>query len=247
MGAENSHRQNRDAGFHHDESNPGQARQKLSVETARSFGEDENLATRLQEPDEEDEAQAQLGPRDAVHPVVVVVEVEDLVQAQDARHPVVADPDNPGLVVLTGSSRVKGAEFSLAGMVAQGLNVSLGYTYLDGEIRNTTSAAPVGARLEQLPRHQLGIWNRFQLSKQFGLGLGAIYQDEQFASVSNTVKLPDYWRFDAAAYWDISERLSVQVNVENLFDETYYPSAHGNNNIQPATPFSARFGVRLKM
>ncbi|TNE34420.1 MAG: TonB-dependent siderophore receptor [Alphaproteobacteria bacterium] len=157
------------------------------------------------------------------------------------------DPLIPGNIVLTGSTRTKGIELNLAGSITEYWQTNIGYTYLDGEIRNTTSAAPVGARLEQLPRHQLGIWNRFQLSKQFGLGLGAIYQDEQFASVSNTVKLPDYWRFDAAAYWDISERLSVQVNVENLFDETYYPSAHGNNNIQPATPFSARFGVRLKM
>ena len=157
------------------------------------------------------------------------------------------DPLVPGNIVLTGSTRTKGIELSLAGSITEQWQANIGYTYLDGEIRNTTSAAPAGARLEQLPKHQLGIWNRFQLTEQLGVGLGAIYQDKQFASVSNTVTLPDYWRFDAAAYWDVNDRLAVQVNIENLFDETYYPSAHGNNNIQPASPLGARLGVRLKM
>ncbi len=157
------------------------------------------------------------------------------------------DPLVPGNLVLTGSTRTKGVELNLAGSITENWQANIGYTYLDGEIRNMTSAAPAGARLEQLPQHQLGIWNRLQLTEQFGLGLGAIYQDEQFTSVSNTVKLPDYWRVDMAAYWNVSEQISVQVNVENLFDETYYASAHGNNNIQPAEPFSARLGVRIKM
>ena len=74
-----------------------------------------------------------------------------------------------------------------------------------------------------------------------------IYQGEQFASFSGNVTLPDYIRVDAALFYTVSDRLSVQVNIENLFDEQYYPSAHGDNNIQPGRPFSARFGVRLSL
>ena len=59
--------------------------------------------------------------------------------------------------------------------------------------------------------------------------------------------LPSYWRVDAAAYYTVSEKLSLQLNIENLFDENYYPSAHGDNNIQPADPFSARIGVRFEI
>ncbi len=157
------------------------------------------------------------------------------------------DPLVPGNVVLTGETRTKGIELNLVGKITEQWQANIGYTYLDGKIRNDTAAAPAGTRLEQLPENQLSIWNRFQLTEAFGLGLGAIYQDEQFTSVSNSVTLPDYWRVDAAAYWDVNKRLSVQVNIENLFDETYYASAHGDNNIQPAEPFSARFGIRLKM
>ena len=157
------------------------------------------------------------------------------------------DPANTGLTVLTGSSRVEGFEASLIGEVTPFWEASLGYTVLDGEITGTTSGAVEGARLQQLPKHQISAWNRFNLTSQLGIGLGVIYQDEQFASFSNEVVLPDYVRVDAAAFYDVNEQISVQVNIENLLDTAYFPSAHGDNNIQPGEPFSARLGVRLKL
>ncbi|GGE01098.1 iron transport receptor protein [Tsuneonella deserti] len=158
-----------------------------------------------------------------------------------------ADPANPGLVVLTGEARVSGFEASIAGRLARNWQVTAGYTYLDGEIRSDTSAAPAGRRLQQLPRHQASAWTRYDVTSTFGVGLGAIYQGKQFASISNAVTLPDWVRFDAAAFWDVGPRLALQVNVENLFDADYFSSAHGDNNIAPGEPLSVRFGVRLKL
>lgn len=157
------------------------------------------------------------------------------------------DPDNTGLVTLAGESRTEGVEVSLVGNILPNWQASLGYTYLDGQLQTTTDAGPAGTRLQQLPQHQISAWNRVQLTDNFGIGLGAVYQDEQFASFSGNVVLPSYWRVDAAAYFDVSDRLSIQINVENLLDEKYYPSAHGDNNIQPGIPLSARLGVRVKL
>lgn len=158
-----------------------------------------------------------------------------------------ADPANPALTVLTGASRVEGFEANLVGRIRPNWQASLGYTYLDGEIRSTTTAAPAGRRQQQLPRHQASVWSRYDISSRFGLGLGAIYQARQFASISNAVVLPAWVRVDAAAYFDLSDRVALQVNAENLFDRRYYSSAHGDNNIQPAEPMSVRVGVRFKL
>ncbi|MBX7502224.1 TonB-dependent siderophore receptor [Qipengyuania sp. YG27] len=165
----------------------------------------------------------------------------------DRSNTTAADPANPGFVILTGSSRVEGFEASLAGEILPNWQASLGYTYLDGEIRTDTDRAAAGTPLQQLPTHQIALWNRVDLTENFGLGAGVVYQDEQFASISGDVILPDYVRVDAAAYYAVSERVSIQLNIENLFDVNYYPSAHGDNNIQPAEPFSARIGVRLAL
>lgn len=157
------------------------------------------------------------------------------------------DPGNTGLVVQTGESRVEGFEVSAVGSITDFWQANLGYTYLDGELRTASDFGTAGARLQQLPRHQITAWNRFDVTEQFGFGVGVIHQSDQFASFSNTVELPGYWRVDAAAYYTISERISLQVNIENLLDESYFPSAHGNDNIQPAEPFSARLGVRVEL
>jgi catecholate siderophore receptor len=153
--------------------------------------------------------------------------------------------DSLGNTTLTGESRVEGFEIGAVGEIADFWKANIGYTYLDGELTSDSVFGPAGQRLQQTPKHQIAAWNRFDVTKALGFGVGVIHQSGQFASFSNTVELPAYWRVDAAAYYTINDRVSVQVNIENLFDETYYPSAHGNDNIQPAEPFSARIGVRF--
>jgi len=157
------------------------------------------------------------------------------------------DPLDPQLTTLAGESRTEGVELGLVGEITPFWQANLGYTYLDGELLNDNDFGPAGQRLQQLPKHSISAWNRFDVTEALGFGLGVIHQSDQFASFSNDVVLPSYWRVDAAAFYTVSERLSFQLNIENLFDETYYPSAHGDNNIQPADPFSARIGVRFEL
>ena len=154
-------------------------------------------------------------------------------------------PDNSGLTVLTGESRVRGAEASLVGNILPSWQASLGYAYLDGEIRTDSIFAEAGTTLQQTPKHQITAWNRFYATDRLSLGIGGIYKAKQFASFSNAVVLPDFLRVDAAAYYEVSDRVTVQLNIENLLDADYYASAHGDNNIQPGEPFSARIGVRF--
>ena len=49
-----------------------------------------------------------------------------------------------------------------------------------------------------------------------------------------------------AVFFDVTPKLRAQFNVENLFDERYYASAHSNNNIAPGSPRAIRFAVTTK-
>ncbi|MBA4164720.1 MAG: TonB-dependent siderophore receptor [Erythrobacter sp.] len=186
----------------------------------------------------------ELGVKWAIHPGLLLTGAIFRLERSNTPAP---DPNDPQLTVLSGKSRVDGAEIALAGQILPDLNVSLGYTWLDGEIRSTTSSAPAGRTLEQVPTSQITAWGRYDFSERFGIGAGLIHQSKQFASLSNNVVLPSYVRVDAAFYYTLNERVSLQVNIENLFDEDYFASAHGDNNIQPGEPLSARFGVRVKL
>lgn len=151
-----------------------------------------------------------------------------------------------GNVVLTGSNRVSGIEAGLVGEVTPDLHITVGYALQDGEIRTTTTAAPAGRSLAQLPRHQASAWGRYDLSERFGVALGVVHQSSQFATISNAIRLPAFTRVDAALFFDLSEKVAIQLNVENLTDTDYFPSAHTDNNISPGEPINARLAVKIK-
>jgi catecholate siderophore receptor len=90
------------------------------------------------------------------------------------------------------------------------------------------------------------VWNRYDVSSQLGFGLGVIYQDEQFASASNAVSVPDFTRVDAGVFYTMRNGTVLQLNIENLLDEDYFPAAHNNNNISPGAPLNARFSVKTR-
>ncbi len=152
-----------------------------------------------------------------------------------------------GTAVQTGSTRTKGFEAQLVGQITPQWQASLGYAHQTGEIRTTTTAAPAGRKLAQLPRDQVSVWTRYDVTPGIGIGAGVVHQAKQFATISNGVVLPSFTRVDAALFWDVTERLGLQLNVENLFDTDYYPSAHTDNNIAPGAPITARVSVRLKL
>ena len=87
------------------------------------------------------------------------------------------------------------------------------------------------------------VWNTYHFTEKFGIGLGLVYQDESFVNNSNTAILPDYTRIDAALYYRVSETLRVQLNVENLTDELYFPNAHSTHQVTVGAPINARLAV----
>ena len=104
----------------------------------------------------------------------------------------------------------------------------------------TTTAAPEGREVPLVPRHTFSLWNRYDVSKALGLGLGIVARSKSYASISNAVKLPGYARADGALYYQLTKGIEAQVNVENLFGADYFPTAHNDNNIAPGAPRTVR-------
>jgi catecholate siderophore receptor len=150
------------------------------------------------------------------------------------------------LTVLTGAQRSKGLEIGLERNITDKWQVSAGYAFQKAEITRTTTAAPKGREVPLVPRHQFSIWNRYNFTPELGFGLGVIAASKSFASISNAVTLPGYARVDAAVFYELSEGIEAQVNVENLFGSDYFPTAHSDNNIAPAAPTTARATLRFR-
>jgi catecholate siderophore receptor len=94
-----------------------------------------------------------------------------------------------------------------------------------------------------VPRHSFSLWNRYDLTKQFGVGLGVIARSKSFASISDQVKLPGYARVDGALYYKLPHGVEAQLNVENIFGAHYFPTANSDNNIAPGAPRAVKATV----
>ena len=156
------------------------------------------------------------------------------------------DPADPARVVQTGEQRTTGVEFGASGNVTSAWQMVGGATFQRAKITSTTSAAPAGRRVPLVPERTLSLWNRLQVHRSIGLGLGVIHQTEMFAAIDNTVTLPGFTRADAALFLRLAPLLSAQVNVENVLDKRYYATSHGNNNIMPGASRTLRLTLTTR-
>ncbi|MEI6332957.1 MAG: TonB-dependent siderophore receptor [Methylococcaceae bacterium] len=165
----------------------------------------------------------------------------------DRLNALATDPNNSALSFLVDGQRTRGIELGLNGNITDAWKVFGGYAYQNGEItKSISSSALAGATLAQVPEHSFSLWNRYDITQQWGVGLGSIYRSKMYAATDNLVTLPGFLRFDAAVYYKATKNIQLQVNIENLFDKQYYASANSNNNITPGSPIAVNGGITLK-
>jgi catecholate siderophore receptor len=149
----------------------------------------------------------------------------------------VANPDGSGTFLLTGAQRSRGFELGLERSITSRWLISAGYTLQKAKVTSATSACrPGNCEVPLVPRHSFSLWNRYDLTKQVGVGLGLIARSKSYATISNLVKLPGYARVDGALFYKLVRGLEAQVNVENILGAHYFPTANADNNIAPGAP-----------
>jgi len=153
------------------------------------------------------------------------------------------DPLDPSHTILTGAQRSRGLELGLERSVTSRWLISGGYTLQKAEISQTTAAAPKGREVPLVPRHSFSLWNRYDVTRHIGVGLGVVARSSSYTSISNAVKLPGYARVDAALFYKLPGGLQAQVNVENLLGAHYFASANNDNNIAPGAPCAVKATV----
>ena len=134
--------------------------------------------------------------------------------------------------------QVDGIELELKGQVTEKLSLAIGYSDLDGETAK-------GGEPREIPEYTASLWATYEVNDRFGIGFGVTAQGE--SNIKNDkpgLILPDYTRVDFAAYYDLADDLSVQLNVENVTDELYFPHSHSTHQASVGEPLNARISLR---
>ena len=134
--------------------------------------------------------------------------------------------------------QVDGIELELKGQVTEKLSLAIGYSDLDGETAK-------GGEPREIPEYTASLWATYEVNDRFGIGFGVTAQGK--SNIKNDkpgLILPDYTRVDFAAYYDLADDLSIQLNVENVTDELYFPHSHSTHQASVGEPLNARISLR---
>ncbi len=169
-----------------------------------------------------------------------------------------------GVYEQAGEVEVQGIELGVSGNITPLWQVFGGYTYQDSELVRgavtTTGTPPVvvpnafeGLPLANTPEHSASLFTTYRLLPRLTLGGGVYYVSDSFGGNqggagggANRIYAPEYTRVDAFASYDVTDRASLQLNVQNVGDERYILRTNGVHHADPAPGRSASLTLNLR-
>ena len=165
------------------------------------------------------------------------------------------DTVNIDFLVAIGKARSRGAEIDLAGRLPGDLELRLSYAYIDAEARsavidpNSVQIA-VGDRLLNIPRHTLNL----QLARDLMLGpvtgrigAGVQHVGARLGETGTTFILPSHTLVRLFARANLTKRIEVFGEVQNLFDARCYANSYSALWVPPGPPRTAAIGLRARV
>lgn len=138
-----------------------------------------------------------------------------------------------GDLELAGEQRVQGMELGLTGEITEQWKVFANYTLLDSEtVSSRFNPDSVGRELQNTPRNSGNLWTTYEILPGVEVGYGARYVGSRAVTSSSDTKIDSYWVHNAMASYQISNAFSLQLNINNLFDEEYVERVRGNNGTE---------------
>lgn len=152
-----------------------------------------------------------------------------------------------------GRVRSQGVEVDLAGSLTENTNIIASYGYTDAKVLEDPDYA--GKPLPNVPRHTGSLFLTYDIHNVIGgntltIGGGGHGVSRRSATNGADYYLPGYVVADAFAAYKMKLQypVTLQVNVKNLFDKTYYTSSIATNNLgnQPGDPREVQFTVKME-
>lgn len=134
-----------------------------------------------------------------------------------------------------GKQRNRGLELGAFGEAARDIRLLGGLTWMHGELTRTPGGRHDGKDAIGVPRVQasVGVDRKNVGTAGFGIGMRIVHTGSQYIDQANRLKLPSSTRVDAGASYTSAasgQPLTLRLNVENLFDRSYWLSSNAFAN-----------------
>ena len=162
-----------------------------------------------------------------------------------------ANPADTVFNIAAGEVRSRGFDLTLSGNLTPAWRVIGGYAFVEADVTRD-SVLRRGASLVNIPKHAGSLLNvyEFQEGGLRGLGLGAgvnVVGSRAGSSTGSEFRLPFYATLDLLAYYKVSDRVRLNLNVSNVFDRTYYERSFSNVWVTPGAPLTVLGGLTIRI
>jgi catecholate siderophore receptor len=160
----------------------------------------------------------------------------------------------PGVYEQAGEAEVQGLELGVSGNVTDKWQVFGGYTWMNSELtEGAYNNVNVGDSLANTPEHTASLFTTYRVMPKLSLGGGVYYVGKSFGGNqggagggANRIYAPAYTRVDLFASYDITDRASLQLNVQNAGDEEYIIRTNGVHHADVAPARSAILTLNVR-
>lgn len=168
----------------------------------------------------------------------------------DKENVLTADPNEPGQSIAAGRARSQGLDLQVSGQLTDALRIIGAYAYIDAEVTRD-NVFPEGSRLLGVPQHSgslLAVYE-FQDGHLRGSDIGAAFNHvgDRSGQAGSQFELPAYSTVDLLAHYKASERVTVGLNLNNLFDRKYYERSYNSVWVMPGEPRNFNLSLTLDL
>ena len=152
----------------------------------------------------------------------------------------------------SGEVESKGVELEVSGELAPGWQATAGYTYVSAKYTRDSDVSNIGKQFDtDFPRHQFKASTSYRLPGEYNrwrVGGSVYVQNGIRASDDERITQGGYAVFGLHAGYQFSDNLSLRLNVNNLFDKTYYQGLGWNTGGNSyGTPRNALLTLNYKL
>lgn len=174
------------------------------------------------------------------------------------RNTLTGDPVNTDYSIAAGKVRSRGLDADLSGQLGRAWRVNASLSYVDASVMRDNTLE-VGSRLLNVPRlnGSLMLLHEQALAGGGKLGLGGALTHsarrlgeprtrDQARLGTAPFELPAYTLARLVAYWQVSPSLRLSLDLDNLFDRTYYSSSVQRTWVTAGPSRTATLGLQTR-
>jgi iron complex outermembrane recepter protein len=161
-----------------------------------------------------------------------------------------ADPAHTGYSIAAGEITSRGIELDLSGQLTQHWRLNASLVHNDVAV-SRDNTLPAGSRVLNSPRVNGSVLAVYESALagggRYGIGGGVTHVGARLGQAGDpNFELPAYTTAKLVAHWQIDAMRRLTLDVDNVFDRTYYSSSYSRLWVTPGNARSATLGLQAR-